>query len=503
MFVSAKRGRALMAAALSAVLPAAVLAAFGSLSADTPSPMPTVATISEFEPCVLQGASRVAECATVTVPLNYAAPDGRKIELRLALLPATGGASLPDPIVVLAGGPGQAASEVVNLAETVFRFSSKRRDIVMLDVRGTGHSTPLDCEMPDEAIAWEEDAWVEFFAACRAKYDFDVRYINLETITQDLEQVRQLMGYPEVNLWGGSYGTRKAAHYVRRFGEHVRSAVVDAMLPPDVSLFESVPASTERALQKLLDDCHAQPSCIEAYPDTRAEFMSLMAKAEAGDLYFDSKHPVRGVPIHVKIDGPSLVESVRSVMYGADGTTRLPFVIHEAVEGNLTPLMMSNFGSTAPHSGMYIGMSMSVLCGEEVARISDEQAQLAGQGSFARDTYYEVWSEFCRNWDYFTTADGLPSDLYEPVQSDVPLLALSGDLDPITPPELGEIYVQGYPNSKHIIVSGTGHISSYVGCMPSLISKFIDTLDPANLDDSCLQHFKRLPIITGVNGQVD
>lgn len=450
-------------------------------------------------PCIVRGAARLAECTVLRLPLDYSNPDGALIDVHVAILRARGTGLKADPVFLFAGGPGQAAGEWGTIAEIAFRDIKRKRDIVFLDARGTGRSTPMDCSFPEDESQFDDDLIVEGLRDCRKTFDFDVRHINLETLTEDVEQVRQYFGFEALNLWGGSYGTRVVAHYLRRYPAYVRSIIVDGVLPPDISLFKTAPVSAERALARLIESCEGNTACAKAYPNLTLKLDALLARARDGALVFDGVDPFTGEALVFVFSERMLVESLRGVLYSADAAVTLPLAIEAANGGNLQPLLAGMLGADA---GLYMGMTLSVLCGEEVAKITPDAAKRAGEGSFAGDTYYQIWSMNCAAWDYFTIGNGLPGDLDDPINSSVPALILSGELDPITPPSMGDHLLTGFENGRHLIVKGTGHITSMTGCMPALISEFVNDLDAQALDPSCLTHLMRLPAVTGSNGQV-
>jgi len=452
----------------------------------------------ELSPCFISGLQERISCATVDVPLDYDTPQGRKISVHVAVIPATSSDPADDPLLIFAGGPGQAAGEYGGLVNQAFYEVKKDRDIVLIDQRGTGKSNALDCSSSGlEDVLLKP---IELAARCRTEHDIDVRHFTLENIIRDTDDIRAGLGYEQVNLWGGSYGTKSVSLYLKRYPEHVRSIIVDGVLPPDTSLFASAPASAERALNKLVEDCKAQPSCNAAFPDFKAQVLGLMEKAEKGELAFKGIDPISGEYVEFDLELAIAVESIRMVMYGADGTTILPYVVDQAHKGNLAPLLAPLMNGQALPTGMYLGSTLSLLCGEDVASINAADAAAAGKGSFARDSYYQIWKNYCEGWDYMrpTTAD-----FFAPAESNVPALILSGDLDPVTPPPLGEHWLKGFPNGRHIIVAGTGHNTSNVGCMPELMAEFIEGLDPAALDTSCFDTLSRLPLIVGANGNVE
>lgn len=448
-------------------------------------------------PCFISGVKERINCGSIDVPLDYNNPGGVQIRVHVAVLSATSSTPASDPFVIFAGGPGQAAGEYGGFARLAFHEIRKERDIVLIDQRGTGKSYGLRCtfdSLEDTLMEPQEVA-----EKCRSQHDIDVRYFTLENIMRDTDEVRARLGYDQLNLWGGSYGTKSVSLYLKRYPERVRSIIVDGVLPPDTSLFMSAPSSAQRALTKLADDCKAQASCNAAFPDFEGQVNDLVERAANGELEFKGIDPVSGKYVELPLQFETIVESIRSVMYGAEGTTILPYVVNEAHGGNLTPLLASLMNGSAVIDTMYMGSTLSLLCGEDVASADAEAAAAAGADSFARDSYYRIWSGYCAGWDYMRPT---APDFFAPAASDVPALVLSGDLDPVTPPPLGEHWMKGFPNGRHIIVEGTGHNTSHVACMPELLGEFLETLDPQALDISCLSHVDRLPLVVGANGNV-
>ncbi|NVJ98312.1 MAG: alpha/beta fold hydrolase [Alphaproteobacteria bacterium] len=449
------------------------------------------------EPCFIPGIRERVRCMTLEVPLDYDNPDGRKIDVFTAIVPARGSNAEKDALWLLAGGPGQAAAEWGGLAKTALRAIHQKRDIVLMDQRGTGKSNPLECKMGSEQVFEELTDWTRFIADCRAEYDIDVRHFTMENVIRDMEEVRKALGQEKLNLWGGSWGTRTAGLYEKRHPDRVRSIVIDGVAPPDVSLFESAPASAERALRLLAQDCLEVDGCAVKYPDFEENVDTLIRRAENGDLRYEGKDLLTGKPLSFDLNFTSAVEGIRALMYSANSTVMLPYLVQEAVEGNLAPWAAA--AASGGDAGMYLGATLSILCGEELPRVRADALEAAATDSFAKDSYYQYWKAGCQGWESMPGAD----DAHEPIATDVPTLILSGNLDPITPPEMGEHWLKGASNARHIVVNGNGHITSNTACMPRLIGEFVDTLDPKALDDACLGHMKRLPVVTGINGTVN
>ncbi|WP_417449702.1 alpha/beta fold hydrolase [Kordiimonas sp.] len=450
-----------------------------------------------LKPCFLSGVKERVKCASFEVPLDYSEPGRGSITLHATIVPAKAGTPAEDAFVVFAGGPGQAAGEYGALTRVAFDAIRTKRDIVLLDQRGTGRSAGVQCK--GDAVPEALSGLTAMARECMESASIDVRHITMENLVRDTEEARARLGYTQLNLWGGSYGTRTVALYLRRYPERVRSIIVDGVLPPDVSLFETAAQSAERAKHLIAQDCANNAVCAERFPTFEADIDTLMTKAKAGELRYSGTDPVTGEPMELKFLHGYAVEALRGAFYLADTTTYLPLVVDQAVNGDLGPLIASLLGGTAVSESMYLGTTYSILCGDEVPRLTTEQARVAGEGSFAGDSYYQFWKAGCDGW----VSTPPEPDALTMIGSDVPALVLSGNLDPITPPSMGEHFVKGFPNGRHIVVPGTGHNTSYVGCMPSLMAKFVETLDVSALDASCFDHLKRLPFAVGLNGNTE
>ena len=216
---------------------------------------------------------RQVRCGEVIVPENWDDPQGKKISLHLVVVPASGGFSEPDPIVLFSGGPGQAATDLGGFVSRDFGKINERRDVVLLDQRGTGKSTKLGCDLTLIPIAEISDEKIlETVDACREGYDVDVRHFTTFDAIKDLEHIRTLLDVEKFNIWGVSYGTRIGLLYMKLHPEAIRTAVLDGVASPSEDLFVNAARDAERALQFMLSDCEATDECSETFPDLRKDF---------------------------------------------------------------------------------------------------------------------------------------------------------------------------------------------------------------------------------------
>jgi pimeloyl-ACP methyl ester carboxylesterase len=436
---------------------------------------------------------RSAECHTLKVPLNWAAPEDTSIDLFVAVLAARQ-ESGNEPLFILAGGPGQAASDLGLLVRLGFAKVRQTRDIVLLDQRGSGRSAPFDCPVQNDAEAYEPfdlEKTRTHFADCIQKFGHDTSHFQTEDAVRDLDHVRQHLGYDKVSLWGGSYGTRLGLQYLKRFPDKVQAAVLDGVTPPNKPLFKVVPRFAQASLDQLVTDCAKDDECARRFPefgqispmDVMAEFL---IPTPDGMEY-------RELPLESNV----IAEAMRGVLYNVHRSSILPMALHELQSGRnpsiLSALLADVIGTMSEK--MSSGLTFSVLCAEDYALTTSEEAEAAAVGSFHQNTFYKPFSAAC---DLFNTKP-IPDDYTSPVTSDIPVLLLSGKIDPITPPELAEEALKTLSRGTHIVAPATGHGVTLTECVPQLIADFLNDPD-ADVDSTCVADRTRPPFVLSASG---
>src|SRR5580693_5750495 len=244
------------------------------LSAAAQSPPAPPSPRVELSSCRLAGVADDARCGVVEVFEDRAARSGRKIGIHLAVLPAKGPRREPDPIVVIPGGPGQDAVASARIFADLFAPARATRDLVLIDQRGTGASNPLNCKLPgsnEDPQGYLGDLIpLDAVRRCLQTLPADPALYTTPIAMEDLDEVRQALGYDRINLYGASYGTRAALVYMRAHPEHVRSAMLSGLVPTDMKIPLYQARDAQRAMDLLLDDCEADPACSRAFPGIRA-----------------------------------------------------------------------------------------------------------------------------------------------------------------------------------------------------------------------------------------
>ncbi len=436
--------------------------------------------------CHIPKLAQTVQCATLEVPENRDRADSRRIGLSIVVLPANTLSPRPDPLFILAGGPGQSASSIADFAALLSDVRTTR-DIVLVDQRGTGRSAPLDCKAfepeRDLADALETDPLPKAKACVAelASRGVDLTQYTTAATIADLEDVRRALAYPRVNLWGGSYGTRVAQEYLRAHPEVVRSVVLDGVATPSMVITLDVWPSRERALRAVVDGCAASPACKAAHPrlgDALADLRAALGEGREVTLQM----PRTGETRSIRVTFDAVVAALQPVVYQPETAAMLPEIIGRARAGDFAPLaaMMSSFDDKA-FDTLNAALHYSVTCTEDVPRITPERRAAALKDLSSAPVVDDI-IRVCSVWP----RGKFPSQAVTPVTSDVPVLLLSGGLDPVTPPSNAEAVAKTLSHARSIVAPGVGHIVSSRACAPRLIGQFVDAAGFDKLSSSCV-----------------
>ena len=450
-----------------------------------------------LENCHVDGIRTQVKCGTLQVPENYSKVNGDHININFVMLPAIDNSDNKTPLMFLAGGPGQAAAELASGLTNVFYEVRKTRDLILVDQRGTGASHPLQCEDAAEQNVYAltpEDFSIQDINDCISTLTGDLSQYNSENAIRDFDAVRESLGHRQINIYGGSYGTRAGLVYMRMFPESLRSVVLDSVGPIEVpiGLFGQ---STARSFNLLLTNCQKAPSCKQAFPQLRQEFQTLLTRLEKAPTEVSIAHPRLGTQTKFVISKSKLLGTIRSQLYSVATRSLVPLVIHQAYLGNYMPLA-GLIAQTEGGQGIYIGLHFNITCNEDYPRISVSDFERDANNSFGGGDSHFSFQTACPLWPTYRPSEAF----YEPVTADIPTLILSGDLDPVTPPSNGEHSAKSLPNNHHIIVKNAGHTVAMSTCASDLINEFLTSLKPEALDESCLDDIPNESFMTNLNG---
>ena len=452
--------------------------------------------------CRLPKLTSAAQCATVDVPEDRSKRDGRTIALSVAVLPANTLNPDADPLFMLPGGPGQSGEALVPVA-TALDGVRRTRDIVLIDPRGGGKSGPLKCaalaprDVLDDLVAGDLGATAA--PRCLAELQasgVDVSLYNTVETVADVDAVRAALGYERVNLWGGSYGTRVAQEYARRYPARVRSMVLDGAAPPAMKITLDIWPAREAALGDVLAACAEDPACSAAYPNQNAT-LARIRTALGESRTVTIVDPKSGAPRELPMTFDVVIGALQSLVYAPELASLIPPLLERAEAGDFAPLVAAATISAGDlDQNLNPALHYAVTCAEDAPRVTpaDMSKLLA---TMRAPSLAQRSAAACAAWPHAT----MPDDFYAPLNSTIPTLILSGSLDPVTPPADGAIVAASLSNVRHVVAAGYGHIVTPHACAPRLVEKFVDAAGFARLPQSCLDYLatsKRPPIFSSL-----
>ena len=435
--------------------------------------------------CHVPGVDGPALCGTYEVWENRRARAGRRVPLRIVIVPARhpGGSRMEDeesgpaPVFYFDGGPGGSATGGAGWVSRLLRTVNETRDLVFVDVRGTGASAPLHCPVPgdEEPLQrwFDEFLSAEYVRACLAAQEADVRFYTQPIAMDDIDEVRAALGYDRINLYGTSGGTRQAQLYMRQHGASVRSAVLQGVAPLDAE----VPSAFARAMEI------GMRSLIAANPGLGQSWARAKARFSEGPVRATVRHPRTGRAEEVTISRGVFADGVRHMLYNFNGARQLAARIDAAGRGDFGPFAQAELEQTMRFSqGIAHGFLISATCAEDVRFIDEADVRRATEGTFLGDYRIRQQQAACRIWP---KGEGIETGFQQPLRTSLPVLLLSGDADVATPAEDAERMMAHLPNARHVIFHNQGHALRDPDCASKLIAEFIASADARSIDPGC------------------
>jgi pimeloyl-ACP methyl ester carboxylesterase len=461
-------------------------------------------------PCEIGAAGQAtlqAYCTQFAVAENHADSAGRKIQLKVAVLRSTSAQPDADLVTFLDGGPGGAATQDFPAIAGAFGPLLQHHHVLLIDQRGTGGSNSLDCPLLMEQTKHNSNAELELMAAdpqraeaalrdCLSEVSrkADPQFYTTSDAVLDLEAVRQALGSPRLNLIGVSYGTRMAQQYAGHFPGSVRSIVLDSAVPNTLVLGQDHARNLEQALKAQFALCSAQLECKQRFGDPYAQLQTLRAR-------------LRAKPVTVKVPDPNtyqlsertltsarLAGLVRLYTYNGYTSALMPLMIDEALKGNYAPLLGQEQLVTGDVSNrMTGGMGLSVNCSEDADLLTTNEAD---RDTVMGNSIIELLQSACAIWPHRQR----PADFHHAFTSNLPVLILAGELDPVTPPRYGAEILKTLSNARLLTAPGQGHGVITARCMAELVNEFVTTLNAKSLDATCLEKLQPPPVFLNYNG---
>jgi len=446
-----------------------------------------------LSPCHVEGVKEELRCGVYNVFENRRTRTGRKLPLKIILIHARQPHPDQGPIFYMAGGPGEAATE---LADLVLGWGdADEHDVVLVDERGTGDGHRLDCKSPESDDNLERylngpfDS--EVARACREELQkkFDLSQYTTPNFVDDIDEIRDAMGYDKINLNGGSFGTYAAQIYMRRHREHARSAYLTSL----VTLTNRVPLyhaeAAQLGLDQLFKDCDQDAACHAAYPRFRENFAAVLNKVREAPVATWVKRPVTGARTDIHLTERAFADAVRTMMYRSRKARELPFLIEQALAGDFSPFAEAALRSSRDiYSGGRMGLHYCITCNEFVRRIHPEEIEPATRESFLGPWRVRDQMAACKHW----SKTDLPADYFEPFSLETPAVLVSGATDSASPPKWGEVVKSYMPNAIHVVVPGDAHTPENE-CTRSIRHELFRTGTTHGLDTSCMTKVQRAP----------
>ena len=458
----------------------------------------------DFRPCTLSSSGLpltiAALCATLDVPEDASRPEGRRIELNSHGCPPMRASLRPIRCSCWRADPGQSARDGFTAVSPAFREILRKRHVILLDQRGTGPGSPLACDLESDGVptavadAARPDAARRQAERCLEQVEADPRFFTTSDAVRDLEAVRARLGVEQLNLVGISYGTRLALEYLRRHPSRVRTVVLDGVVPPQLALGAEHARNLEWSLDAQLARCAADSACAKHFGAPREALARLIEELRQAPRRVRYLDPRTAEAREDVLTADMVTGVVRLYAYAPQLAAMLPMAIARAAAGDAALLMaQARMIEDLVGEQLSYGLQLSVTCAEDAPLLEPDPADA---GTLLGDGLVTSIKSACAVWP----RGEMPSDFHAPLVSDRPVLLLSGEFDPVTPPRYGAQVLRGLRNGRHLVARGQGHNVMTAGCMPRLMAAFIETTDAAGLDAACLEQLSATPPFAGAYG---
>ena len=443
-------------------------------------------------PCDAANYQGQARCGTYQVWENRTTKSGRQIGINIVVLPALGERQ-PDPVFYFDGGPGAAATQAAGYMARLLRDVNQHRDLVFIDIRGTGRSNPLTCPRPPDDAPLQEH-FEEFLSEayvrkCLENQAADVRFYTQPIAMDDVNEVRAALGYERINLFGASGGTRQEQLYMKRHGATVRSVVMHGVHAMDGEVPLPFSRALEDGMQGLIEACGRDESCRSRYPDLRGDWEAVKTRFERGPVEASLPHPRTGEAQTVRITRGVYADGLRHLLYNLNGAATVPAELQRAARGDFGPFARRELEQSARFARVLShGLFITATCAEDVAFIDEDDVRRATAGTFLGDYRVRRQQAACRAWP---KGEGIDPDFQKPVTLDVPVLIISGEFDTATPPSEAARVAEHLPNARHVVFPNQAHDLTNPNCASMLITRFIQTANGRALDTGCVAETRR------------
>lgn len=459
------------------------------------------ARYENLKPCKIEGVADSVLCGTYSVFENHRTKQGMQINLSIILIPALNKGSVKSPVFFFDGGPGIAAAKNASFFALKDNPYRQNHDVVLVDIRGTGGSNPLHCrslqEKKDLQEQFAEVYPVKAVKDCYAELSqkADLKQYTTTNVVRDIDEVRKWLGYQKIHLFGLSYGTRVAQEYLRRFPASAESAVFHSPTSTNSKMPLFHAGFAQDTLDKLFDDCLNDSSCKTSFPLIKKEFNELMQTGKNkpfGIIYTMSD----GSKKNLSITWNAFQTKLRSLMYQPRTLRKIPSIVHQAYQGNWKPFVSLYSEKGGYNDFSAEGFYLSVTCAEDVPFITSGEAKRLTKNTFMGMYRIDQQKIACDNW----VRGDIPNDFLQPVRSDIPVLILAGEYDPVTPVSMAEEIARHLPNSQLIVIPQASHIFDGLSneeCFDQMVLDFIEHSGKSKINTDCVKLMQPPPYETG------
>lgn len=469
------------------------------------NPQPTAGSTPRFENAACPKtpepieALKTARCGFLIVPENRSARNGKTIRIAVAIVRSRSKRAKPDPILFLAGGPGEAA--ILDTPFLVAAGINRNRDVIVIDQRGTLYDDPdLNCPELDRYYAHQislvydapstGQVQAKAAAACHRRLiarGVDLSAFNTTENERDIVDLRAVLHVKQWNVYGYSYGTDLTLSLLRDYPHGIKTAIIDSVVPPNIVSLPWTWGSLREGITTLFKQCAAQPTCAKKYPNLLATFTKDVTTLEAHPIVRRVTPPNGGPKVKVVLDGGTIVNM--AVAYKPKAPD-LPMALYRLANGDPRMFLEARAaGSGVPEvPEQALGMTNSFVCREWTPYGSQADILAAGKRAFptwpnsvlANAVQLPFEHELCRVWN---VPEG-PASQRIRVRSTIPTLVVSGAIDGKTGARWGAYAASTLPNSTYAVIKNVGHwVIAQSPCAQRIFQSFLS--HPRSVNTAC------------------
>ncbi|MDC8004712.1 alpha/beta fold hydrolase [Aureisphaera galaxeae] len=445
----------------------------------------------------------------LNVPENWEDKEANTIKVAVCVLKSWSKSDDPDAVVFVQGGPG--ASGIQNIRTWLYHPVRETKDVVLMDVRGTGFSEPRLCPdlgeeflqilAKDQSVEEDERQKVAASLLCKQDLlnrDIDIRGYHSQAVAKDLNTLKTELGYDTWNIYGVSYGTHMSQVYADQYPEDIRSLVLDSAIDDITTYYSKNTSNYMGSLRKVFEKCENDPECSDQYPDLEKVYYETIAQLKDEPLTVKAKKKM--IPSgEFTYNAEDFKIAIQQALYRKSLIEIIPLLVYQFHDRNEEALgnLVEAFSSLL---GMDYGVYYCVSCNEALPENSNDAYALNAQqyaGLQGGVSFYGSDFKVCDQWNSNTTLPSFTSADSTAVLK-APVLVFSGEFDPITPWENGQRVTEKYANSTNITGFTYGHTPSFTRIGKNIATTFLE--DPnATLDEDTFLEADAIDFAKGIS----